>query len=322
MDEQAKGSQIELVVEDTAHEDLNASQKKALEEHQVATTFEAYFVSDGERIHDFNGGSAVVAIKFAPEAGRDVNFYHMVYVAENGKLTYYKTRYKNGKIEFTTTHFSDYAIIYDESEKNDTDTDNSGKDETIKVDSSYAALRLRVTKSTKTSNVLKWTKYTGADGYVVYGNFCNTKTKSYKLVKLATVSGDKTTYTCKNLVKGTYYKYYVKAYKLVDGKKVWLATSKVVHATTSGSKYGNAKGVSVNKTSFTLSVGKSATIKAKQIEEKYPIKYHTDIKYESSDKSVATVSKTGVIKAKKKGTAYIYVYAQNGIYKRVKVTVK
>ena len=322
LEKQAKGSQIELVVEDTKQESLNADQKKALEEHQVAATFEAYFVSGGERVHDFNGGSAVVAVKFVPENGNDVHFYHMVYVAEDGKLTYYKTRYKNGKLEFTTTHFSDYAIIYDDSEKNDTDADNSGKDETIKVDSSYAALRLRVTKSTKTSNVLKWTKYMGADGYVVYGNKCNTRSQKYKLVKLATVKGGKTTYTSRKLAKGTYYKYYVKAYKFVDGKKVWIATSKVVHATTSGSKYGNAKRVSVNKTSFTLSVGKSATIKAKQIEEKNPIKHHTDIKYESSDKSVASVSKHGVIKAKKAGMAYIYVYAQNGVYKKVKVTVK
>lgn len=322
LDEQAKGSQIELVVEDTKKESLNVEQEKALAEHQVATTFEIYFVSEGERIHDFNGGSAVVAVRFAPEAGRNVNFYHIVYVDENGKLTYHKTRYTMGKLEFTTSHFSDYAVVYDENEKNDTDADNFGENETVKVDSSYAALRLRVTKSTKTSNVLKWIKYTGADGYVVYGNFCNTKTKSYSFVKLATVGCDKTTYIHKNLLKGTYYKYYVKAYKVVDGKKVWLATSKVVHATTSGSKYGNAKAVSVNKTTFTLSVGKSAMIKAKQIKEKLPIKYHTNIKYESTDKSVATVSKTGVIKAKKKGIAYIYVYAQNGINKRVKVTVK
>ena len=322
LDEQAKGSQIELVVEDTKQSNLNAEQKEALEEHQVATTFEAYFVSDGTRIHDFNGGSAVVAVRFAPEAGRDARYYHVVYVAEDGKLTYYKTRCKNGKIEFTTTHFSDYAIVYDDSEKNDTDADNSGKDETVTVDTSYAALALRVTKSTKTSNVLKWTKYAGADGYVVYGNKCNTGSQKYKFAKIETVKGDKTTYTSRKLAKGTYYKYCVKAYKLVDGKKVWLATSKVVHATTSGSKYGNAKAVSVNKTSFTLPLGKSATIKAKQIKEKNPIKYHTDIKFESSDKSVATVSKTGVIKAKKKGTAYIYVYAQNGIYTKVKVTVK
>ena len=38
-------------------------------------------------------------------------------------------------------------------------------------------------------------------------------------------------------------------------------------------------------------------------------------------KSVATVTKKGVIKAVSKGTCYVYVYAQSGIYKRVKVTV-
>ena len=37
---------------------------------------------------------------------------------------------------------------------------------------------------------------------------------------------------------------------------------------------------------------------------------------------VATVTNKGVIKGKKKGTCYIYVYAQNGISKKVKVTVK
>jgi uncharacterized protein YjdB len=34
------------------------------------------------------------------------------------------------------------------------------------------------------------------------------------------------------------------------------------------------------------------------------------------------VDKNGKIKGKKKGKATIYVYAQNGLYKTVKVTVK
>ena len=37
--------------------------------------------------------------------------------------------------------------------------------------------------------------------------------------------------------------------------------------------------------------------------------------------SIATVSSKGVIKGKKKGTCYVYVYAQNGVYKKIKVTV-
>ena len=320
--EQAAGSRIELVVENTKQENLNAVQKSALEQYQVATTFEAYFVSDGARIHDFNGGSAVVAVKFAPETGKDADYYHVVYVAEDGTLTYYPTRYKNGRLEFTTTHFSDYAIIYDESEKNDTDSDDSSEETPIQVDTSYAALRLRVIKSAKNSNVLKWTKYTGADGYVIYGSQCNIGGRKYKLVKLADVSGDQTTWTSTKLKKGTYYKYNVKAYKLVDGRQVWLATAKVVHATTTGGKYGNAKGVRVNQAKFTLTAGERAVIRAEQIRERLPIKHHTDIKFESSDPSVVTVNRSGVIRAKQKGTAYIYVYAQNGIYKKVRVIVK
>ena len=44
--------------------------------------------------------------------------------------------------------------------------------------------------------------------------------------------------------------------------------------------------------------------------------------FKSSRKKVATVSKTGVIKAKKKGSCFIYTYAQNGVYVRIKVTVQ
>ena len=117
----AKGTDIRLVVEDTEHKNLNTTQQTALKNHQVAATFEAYFVSGGQRIHDFKGGSAVVFVKFTPQAGKDANYYHMVYVSDDGKLTRYKTKYENGMLMFTAMHFSDYAIIYDETEKNDTE---------------------------------------------------------------------------------------------------------------------------------------------------------------------------------------------------------
>ncbi|MBO5154454.1 MAG: Ig-like domain-containing protein [Eubacterium sp.] len=298
--EQAKGSQIELVVADTEQKKLNTAQQTTLNEYQVATTFEAYFTSDGERIHDFNGGKAVASIKFEPEAGKDASYYHLVYVADDGKLTRYKTKYQGGKLMFTTTHFSDYAVIYDTSEKNETEDGSDGTD--ITLDTSYRKLRLRVPTSTKTTNVLKWTKVAGADGYVIYGAPCNTKAKTYQITKLATIkNGNTTTWTDKNLTSGTYYKYYIKAYKLVNGKKVWLAKSKVVHSTTTGGKYGNAKSVKVNKTSVSLAVGKTFTIKAEQVLKDKPIAGHQNIKYESSNSKVASVTSKGVIKAKKKG---------------------
>ena len=41
-----------------------------------------------------------------------------------------------------------------------------------------------------------------------------------------------------------------------------------------------------------------------------------------SDTSIATVDKNGKIKGIKKGTCTIYIYAINGLTKKVKVTVK
>lgn len=77
-----------------------------------------------------------------------------------------------------------------------------------------------------------------------------------------------------------------------------------------------------NKTKVTLKKGKKFIIKATEVKQNKTIKRHRAIAYESSNTKVATVSKKGVVKAKGKGTCYIYVYAQNGVYKRIKVTVK
>ncbi len=313
--DQAKGSQIELVVADTHQKNLNAAQQTTLGQYQVATTFEAYFTSDGTRIHDFKGGKAVVSIDFTPEEGKDVRYYHLVYVSDDGNLSRYKTKYVNGRLMFTTTHFSDYAVVYDESEENET--------QEITVDTTFRKLRLAEAKATKNAVKVSWKQVDDADGYILYGALCNSKGKVYKLKAIAAIkSGSKTTYTNKKLKSGTFYKYRIKAYKLVNGKKVWLAQSKVIHVTTTGGKYGNATAVKVNKTSVPLTEGKTFAIKAEPVAENKPIKRHANIKFESTNSKVATVNSKGRIRAKKKGICYIYVYAQNGVYKKIKVTVK
>ena len=48
----------------------------------------------------------------------------------------------------------------------------------------------------------------------------------------------------------------------------------------------------------------------------------TEFRYASTDKKVATVSSKGKIKAVRKGSCTIYVYARNGYAKKVKVKVK
>lgn len=248
-------------------------------------------------------------------------------VDDNGKVTavgdgtvIITAKSSNGKTETITITVK--TEPEEEEQKEETDTDIA-TDGTITFDTTFQKLRLAEAKATKNAMKLSWKQVSGADGYVLYGAQCNTKDHRYKLKAIAAIKdGAKTTYTNKRLKAGTYYKYCIRAYKLIDGKKVWLAKSKTIHVTTAGGKYGNAKAVKVSNTKVILKKGKSLVIKAQQIAENKPIKQHVNIKFESTNTKIATVTKNGRIKAKKKGTCYIYVYAQNGVYKRISVTVK
>lgn len=165
-----------------------------------------------------------------------------------------------------------------------------------------------------------WQKIPGADGYYVYGAKCKTAFKKIKTIK----NPSKVSFTQKKLKKGQYYKYKLAAYKTIDGKNYIIANSIDVHAVTKGGKYADPTKIKVNKTKVTVRKGKKATIKASYTiaKGKKHALHISKFRYESTDKTIATVNKKGVVKGVKKGTAYIYVYAQNGVYKRVKVTVK
>ena len=192
----------------------------------------------------------------------------------------------------------------------------------------FGRLKVRSVNQTKTSITIEWSKLDGVDGYLVYGNRCNTSTKTYKYKKLATITNGRT-WTHKNLKKGTFYKYIVKAYKIVDGKKVVTDTSASIHVITQGSKYGIARSVSVTKignkknvSKITLKKGKTAQITAKEIKKDKKIRHHRNLCYESSNTAVATVTPEGLIQAVGKGTCTIWVYAQNGVCAALTVTVK
>ena len=192
----------------------------------------------------------------------------------------------------------------------------------------FGRLKVRSVNQTKTSITLEWSKLDGVDGYFVYGNRCNTRTKTYKYQKLATITNGRT-WTHKNLKKGIFYKYIVKAYKIVDGKKVVTDTSASIHVITQGGKYGIAKSVSVTKignkknvSKITLKKGKTAQITAKEIKKDKKIRHHRNLCYESNNTAVATVTPEGLIQAVGKGTCTIWVYAQNGVYAALTVTVK
>ena len=64
---------------------------------------------------------------------------------------------------------------------------------------------------------------------------------------------------------------------------------------------------------------KSVTVKSSVVKK---ARKHVKIRYESTNTNIATVSKKGVVKAKAKGTCYIYAYAQNGVFKKISIRVK
>ena len=199
------------------------------------------------------------------------------------------------------------------------------KSDTDPKGSVFNKLKLSSTKQTKKSISLKWTKVSKASKYVIYGNKCG---NSNKPKKLTTVSGNKKTFKNikgKKLKKGTYYKFIIVA---LDKNNKVVSTSKIIHVATKGGKAGNHKSVTVKKSILTkakkLKKGKSLKLKAKAVPQslKLKVKKHVEVRYESTNKKIATVSKKGVVKAKKKGSCYVYAYAQNGVCKKIKVTVK
>ena len=193
--------------------------------------------------------------------------------------------------------------------------------------SKYEFLQAKITKTTASSLKLSWKKIRSADGYMIYGNRCGKK-NAYQHI-LTIKKPNSTSYTMKKLKKGAYYKYFVVAYKNVGGGKAVITISKTIHSTTKGGKYGNAKSVKITKlgtskstSQISLKPGKSALIKGKSIKKDKKIRSHRGLAYGSTKPSVAAVTKKGKIKAKSKGTCKIFVYAQNGVAKVIRVTVK
>ena len=199
---------------------------------------------------------------------------------------------------------------------------NSKKEE-APAGSAFNLLQLRAVKVTKNSVKIRWTKVKGADGYVIYGAKCGQKYKKLKTIK----KGSTVSWTQKKLKKGKYYKYYIVATAKYKGTKKVIAASKTIHIATAGGKVGNFKSVkltNVKKNKVSLRVGKKFTIKAKTAaaSKKQKVKNHRGLAYESTNPAIASVSRKGKITAKAAGTCYVYVYAQNGLFSRMKVTVK
>ncbi len=197
---------------------------------------------------------------------------------------------------------------------------NQNTDEDIEG-SIYNKIRARLVPKSDTVQQLRWHRVEEADGYIIYGNKCGL---IYKMKRLKTVKkNDITSWTRRNQKPGTYYKYIVAAYRKVDGEKKIVSVSKSVHSITNGGKYRDPKGVKLNRSSRTTKVkGKVKITGHLVLAPKTRMKYHVKtLRFESSNPLIARVNKNGRVTGVKKGKTTIFVYAQNGLYKKFKITV-
>lgn len=129
--EQAQGSQVQLVLDNAGINNLTDVQREAIKDMRVYGGVEVYLIctQSGERISEFKGGVATLAIPFAIPEGLEASGFAVWYVDENGVKTQLNSYYKDGSIVWDVGHFSDFVIAYtkaDNSSPDGSDTDTSG----------------------------------------------------------------------------------------------------------------------------------------------------------------------------------------------------
>ena len=184
--------------------------------------------------------------------------------------------------------------------------------------------RMTVTGNSKTALKIAWTKVADADGYDIFFAKCN---NSFKLKKTVGASESRVV-RFRGLDKRESYKGYVRAWKRVDGQKIYIGkASPQVHAVSGGytNHACNTRSVKLNRTTLTLKSGRGSTLKAKLKGVKPGMKlldHVPKVRWYSTDANVATVDDGGTVKAVGRGTCTVYAIANNGVRSKVKVTVK
>ncbi len=104
---QAAGSSVQLVVEPDgkARSTMTAAQRSALDGMRNAAVLEAYFVSDGTRIRDFNGGEVELSIPYQASSALRAWF-----LKEDGTREPVSARYDKENARLLLRHFSHYVI--------------------------------------------------------------------------------------------------------------------------------------------------------------------------------------------------------------------
>ena len=176
--------------------------------------------------------------------------------------------------------------------------------------------------------VAEWGEVEDADMYAVYATYCG---GTYSLIK--TITDGSQTFSFKKLDGAKIdfsknFKVYVAAYRTIDGEKKLIAKTIKAHVVgNENKKRTNASSIELEKSKYSVKVGNTFEIKATTIladskKKQLSNAHAAEFRYLSTDKSIATVSKDGIVTGISKGTCYIWVYSRNGLGVKVKVTVK
>ena len=317
---QTNQTDITISIKRTTDSALSALQQQAVGSQPA---WDIKLTSGGKNISDM-GGVITLHTPYELRSGEQSNGIVVYYIDENGNRESCETSYDPVKklISWKTSHLSVYMIGYDENRVTlDTDTEDQSALNGSQVSKLKLPMLLATGKGGNRKITISWRSYEDADGYDCYWSYCDGK-RSYK--KLATVKAAKDRVTSRRLANNRRYKYFVAAYKLIDGKKVYIAKSNSLHVALNNAKATNAKKVTVNQTHVRLKAGDTFVIRSRTRLEntnKKELLHVAAYRYYTSDQSVASVSKIGKIKALKSGTCVIYVVANNGVYGTIKVTV-
>ncbi len=140
-------------------------------------------------------------------------------IKDGSTTTYKQTGLKAG----TTYKYKVKAYV----KYNGTNYWSTSSSSTITTSTKPAQVTIKSTSKSKTAIKLTWKKVTGASGYQVQRY--NSSTKKWVTVKTIK-SGSTVTYKNTGLKKGTSYKYRIRAYRTVNGTKLygkWSSTKKV-----------------------------------------------------------------------------------------------
>uniref|UniRef100_UPI0037DD6B41 leucine-rich repeat domain-containing protein n=1 Tax=Methanomethylophilus alvi TaxID=1291540 RepID=UPI0037DD6B41 len=108
-----KEGDVSLDVAEVSAGDLGEAQKDAVKDADLIISIDLSV--GGTAIHEL-GDDVIVTVNYTPLSGKDTSKMYVAYVKDDGTIEKIDCSYADGKVTFTTDHFSIYAIMYDDPE--------------------------------------------------------------------------------------------------------------------------------------------------------------------------------------------------------------